>query len=270
VVVDESGQAAAFSLRDGTPAWTRPLDAGVRHPPAVIAGSPERIVFVNAADGALTVLDAATGALAWRADPTQRSDGPAAADGTFVAYGNCDAAVHVFRAADGSRAARVSVGPEGDAQMAGGLALWDGAAFGGTRDGALVRVDLSRGRLCWRAAVADGECFVRPAVLAESGLVVTGTRAGEVVAVSLAGGAVRWRADAGTDAVTGLAALDGRLWVTAGSVLTVLAGSDGILLASRDTGTPLSAPAAAGGTVVVAGEDGTVAAWAFGATEVRP
>lgn len=245
VVGQEDGTLVALRARDGGIVWTQRCEAVWQHPPvAVKQDGATRIVALSQSDGELFAFAAADGGQLWRSESCGRSDGaPVAADG-FVAFGNCDSAVQIFRSADGGRAARVPVGE--DAQMAGGLAVADGRLFGGTRDGALVAVDVAAARVAWRVSLGAEELFATPAVAEAEGVVIAATPGGEAAALALADGAIVWRRRLG-DAPAGAPLVHGgHVWLACDGALNVLRAADGAPVARFDFGRELTSPAVGG------------------------
>ena len=254
VAVADNGLVVAVRTADGQPLWRRQLAGAFRHAPlAWREGDAWRVALLSGADGVLTALDADDGRERWTSPPTNRSDGAPATDGRRIAFGNCDAAVHVLDAATGEEAARVPVGA--DAQMAGGVAWTGGRVCGGTRDGRLVAVDVAAGAIAWETNVAPAEAFVTPAVA--GGLVVTGSRDGDVTAVDAATGAERWRAQT-EGGVDGLAAADDAVFVNAAGVLHGLRLADCRAFCRFPVGDNVRGPAANGREVVVGDDGGNV------------
>lgn len=261
-LLDAAGMAVGFNLADGQRRWQQPLGNGFLQAPVVVSdgGAADLLVFVSAADGMLVALDRRDGRPRWRSQPTNRCDGAPAADGAWLAYGNCDAAVHGFAATNGSYLGATPVGA--DSQMAGALVLTGGAAFGGTRDGALVRVDLASTSMVWRTTVSGSEFFLRPALAPTRGWVLAGTAEGEIVALGAADGLPAWRATVAGEAITGLAVDGTCVWVAAGATLCLLDVVGGALLGTRDYGVELRGPVLGSEQVAVATGEGQVIALA--------
>jgi len=258
VAATGDGLVMAFDAATGRALWQTNLAVSFRHGPvAVLRDGAWRVVALSAGDGALWCLDARTGREAWRTEPTNRSDGPPASDGRLVAFGNCDAAIHIFDAATGARVAKVEVGAE--AQMAGGVAIRNGRVYGGTRAGELVCADPEGGgSLSWRVAVHTGEAWVTPAMAGDA--VVMGTPDGAVAAFDARSGAGRWRVAAG-GAVSALCVVDDAVFAAAGGSLVGLRLSDGGRFMTLPVGDDVKGPAANGRAVAVADDGGNVLGW---------
>jgi len=256
VVADATGHVVGLEAVSGRTLWETAIPGVFRRAPlAVRVGDAWRVVALNGENGALRCLNANDGRELWHTEPTNRSDGPPAGDGHRIVYGNCDAAVHVFDAANGSPLGSIPVGAE--AQMAGALLLLDGRVYGGTRAGELVCVDAAARALAWHVSVAGGEAFGTP--VAARGLVVMGTPEGRVAAFDAGNGAERWKVSV-SNAVSGLCAVDDAVFAVAGGRLLGLRLADGARFATLPIGDEVAGPAFNGRVLVVADDGGTVIA----------
>jgi outer membrane protein assembly factor BamB len=236
----------AVAAEDGHPVWQVQVEGRYRHGPlAVGSGMVWQVVWLASDSGVATAVDAADGRLRWRTPP--------GSDGRFLAFGNCDAAVHLFRVADGAAVAHVPVGPE--SQMAGGVLVEDGVVYGGTRSGQLVCVAAAEGAVRWQVAAFPEEAFVTPVRVGPR--VVLANGAGDVAAFDAANGAVQWRV-ALSNEVTALCAAEGVLFAVAGGRLVGLQGGDGRIFLERAVGDRVCGPVWNGQVVAVADDGGTV------------
>ncbi len=256
VVAGSDGAVGALGAAAGNVLWQVPGTASVRHGPrAIRVGDAWRVVLVANADGVLHCLDAKTGQEVWKSEPTNRTDGPAAGDGQLIVYGNCDAAVHFFDAATGTHKGSVPVGT--DAQMAGGIVLHEGRAYGGTRAGELVCADAGSLALVWHVSVAGAEAYSTPAVA--KGLVVMGTPEGKLAAFDAKDGTARWSvALSGT--VSAVCVVDDAVFVADGGTLTGLRLADGGKFTSLPVGDNVAGPACNNRVMAVADDGGNVIA----------
>ena len=254
IVAGADGQIAALAATTGEPRWQTSRPGVFRRTPlALKQGGEWRVVLLSASDGALFCLAARDGRNVWRTEPTNRSDGAPATDGFQIAYGNCDAAVHVFDAATGARVARVAVG-EG-AEMAGGVLCRDKRVYGGTRSGELVCVDAAADKVAWRKPIGSGEAFVTP-VGAER-LVVAGAADGTIAALDAVSGAELWRVSLGAP-VAAMTVLDDALFAVAGGALHGRRLADGTAFAHLAIGDDVSGPTCNGHLLAVADDGGNV------------
>lgn len=256
VAVTAEGSVLALNAASGRLAWQTTVPGGMRHGPlAARVGAAWQVVVLSAADGVMHGLDAASGRLLWSSEPTNRSDGAPASDGRQIAYGNCDAAVHLFDASDGTHRAQIPVGA--DAQIAGGALLLDGRVYAGTRSGDLICADVAAGAVAWRQHVSGGEAFVTP--VAAGDLVVMGTTEGTVAAFGARGGAERWRVSV-SNAVTSLCILEDAVFAMAGGTLNGLRLADGARFASLPIGDNVLGPVCNGPVVMVVDDGGNAIA----------
>ncbi len=258
VVAGADGQAAGLDAVSGRLRWQVPTGspAMLSGPLAIPAGSVWHVALLSSEDGVLHGLAAADGRKVWQSEPTNRADGMPAGDARYLAYGNCDSAIHIFETSTGRRTASVPVGK--DAQMAGGLALLAGRFFGGTRDGRLVGVDAASGALAWQAKISEAQEFNTPVVAGVS--LAMGTEAGEVILFEAETGAERWRV-ALEGEVSGLCVVDDALFVVAGGKLEGLRLKDGQRFMTHAVGDHVSGPVANGDTVAVVDDGGNIIAF---------
>jgi outer membrane protein assembly factor BamB/glycosyltransferase involved in cell wall biosynthesis len=252
VAVSAAGVVCAWRVSDGAALWQVLLPGTFAHGPvASTAGVSATLALVAPADGQIFCLDAATGRRVWTSEPTQRTDGPLAAGAGLLAFGNCDAAVHVVAASNGVAVASVPVGRE--SQMAGGVVIAGGRVFGGTRDGCLVCVDVAGARVVWSVKLADSELFTTPAV--DAACVYVATDGGDIAALRRESGATVWRRSVGAGA--GSPALGAKaLWLVSDGRVLAVSPADGREVFAFAAGDRVGDPVAAGGQVAVVDDNG--------------
>ncbi len=255
VVAGADGQAAGLDAASGRLRWQVQTGspAMLNGPLAIPAGTVWHVVLLSSEDGSLHCLAATDGQAVWRSEPTNRADGMPAGDARYLAYGNCDSAVHVFEAQTGRRTASVPVGK--DAQMAGGLALLNGRFFGGTRDGRLAGVEAATGTLAWQAKLSEEQEFNTPVVAGDA--VAMGTAGGEVILFEAASGAERWRMTLENE-VSGLCVVEDALFVVTGGKLEGLRLKDGQRFMTHSIGDHVLGPVVNGDHVAVVDDGGNV------------
>jgi outer membrane protein assembly factor BamB len=255
VVAGADGQAAGLDATTGQLRWhvNTGTPAMLNGPLAVLLGSLWHVVLLSSQDGSLKCLAAADGQTVWTSEPTNRADGKPAGDSRYLAYGNCDSAVHVFGTPTGRRTASVPVGK--DAQMAGGLAFSNGRFFGGTRDGRLVGVDAASGTLAWQVQLSRDQEFNTPVAVGDA--VVMGTAGGGVLLFEAVSGVERWRVTLENE-VSGLCAVDDALFVVAGGTLEGLRLKDGQRFMTHVIGDHVLGPVVNGRHVAVVDDGGNV------------
>jgi len=179
LLASRDGSVFCLNLESGSLIWKKELDAVFVHVPLSgnIGGSAV-MWMLSQSDGVLYALKVDSGELLWSGEETNRSDGNAVLWENKLAYGNCDGAIHLFNASDGSRFESIAVGASD--QMAGTpLVSDDGLLWIGTLAGSLAVIDLKTTKLISKIKVSEDEAFVRP-VPAFSNLVAMGVSAGDL------------------------------------------------------------------------------------------
>jgi outer membrane protein assembly factor BamB len=164
--VTQKGKLFLFELNSGAVKWSKETDITCLHPPLVEMVDQQRvIILLSQEDGALVCLNARDGTIRWRSPATSRSDGPPTRFGDFIAYGNCDAAVHLFSITNGQLKGSIQL--EGDEQVAGGiLALQNERLIVvGTRSGKIALLNTASMTCISRASVSDTEAFATPVLV---------------------------------------------------------------------------------------------------------
>lgn len=227
VVATQQGRVAGLRVASGEVVWTRETEGRFQHAPLTGVRGGEPVVWlVSQEDGRLFCLRAGDGGVVWQSEATNRCDGEPVAWQGRIAYGNCDGAIYVFDADNGTLCGSVVVGS--DDQMAGGvLATAGGKLVAGTRQGNLVVVNAATLKREALVNVSQSEAFIKP-VEAFDGLIAVGTQEGEVV-FWRAGEKPYGRVAVGS-AVSGLLFDGGRLYVVAGGSVSVLDAADRVAL----------------------------------------
>jgi outer membrane protein assembly factor BamB len=258
VVAGVDGAVAGLDSASGKILWQAPGSAALRHGPrAVRAGETWAVVLLAPENGVLRCLDARDGRELWASEPTNRSDGPPAAEGGLIAFGNCDSAIHLFNATNGVQIGQVPVGAE--SQMAGGVCVAEGRVYGGTRSGELVCVDVASLALSWHVSVASSEAFGTP--VAARGLAVMGTPDGAVAAFDAKTGEQRWKVSV-SNTVSMLCVVDDAVFAAAAGTLLGMRLTDGAIFAKLPVGDNIAGPSCENRVIAVADDGGNVIALA--------
>lgn len=175
-------------------AWRLQTGGPVRSSPVVIEGT----LFVGSSDGGVYAVDAERGTLRWRYDAGAPVTSTPAVSATLVVITATDGSVHALARSTGRRVWRTATGP--DMKLAWGYesgdtwtsspVLVDRTVLVGSGDGGLYALDLTRGRVRWRAATG-GRIRSSPAVAGAD--VVVGSYDGKVYAFDRATGRERWQ-----------------------------------------------------------------------------
>lgn len=164
--VTRKGELFLFDVTSGAVKWSKETDLSSPHPPRIeMLEQQHVIILLSQEDGTLVCVNASDGQIRWRSPATNRSDGPPVRCGSFIAYGNCDAAVHLFSLATGELKGSIPLAD--DEQVAGAiLPLPNDKLLVGTRTGKLVLLDIPRMLCTSRTTVSDTEAFATPTLLA--------------------------------------------------------------------------------------------------------
>jgi len=266
IVAAKSGEVYALDPKDGQKAWVYTAGGEIRGAPNFSPGGdnePDRLVVMTGERGIVHAVDLANGKRLWVSPPMERCDGHAAVADERVVFGNCEAALFSLNVKTGSKLSKIELGK--GHEMAGGTALWNGKAFGGTRSGALACVDLAKGELLWMREDTEGELFTTPAVTDERVVYCGGD--GVVRCVVHETNEEAWSYKTGglramSPVIAGdtvIAAVDGSLFG--------LSLQDGTVRWKLNIGDEITAPAIVDGMIVVGVDDGHVAA--YGIAEER-
>ena len=163
--VTQKGQLVLMDASTGVIKWSVETGTRVLHPPLVEMWDQQCvIILLSQEDGILTCINARDGSLRWRSPATNRSDGPPVRSGDVIAYGNCDAAVHLFSITNGHLIGSIQLAS--DEQIAGAvLPLPNAKLIVGTQSGKLALLDTRRMVCISRASVSDTEAFATPILI---------------------------------------------------------------------------------------------------------
>ncbi len=251
------GLLYAVDAKTGATTWTYDTDGTVMGSPNFL--DERAIIVVDQSDGALHGIEIETGKMLWKTEGQERCDGSPGVGNGQVVFGSCAAALHVY-GVKGKHLKDIEV--EGDGQLAGGVSLVGKRAFAGTRDGALVCVDLEKGDVVWSSEESEEQTFSTP--VATGKRVVYSSENGLVYAVNSVDGELVWKFDTGGTPSSPVVAVD-KIAVSADGVLYVLELADGTKLWSQEVSDEITSPGLIGGMIVVGADDGTVSA--FGTKE---
>ncbi len=164
--VTRNGALFLFDVTTGALKWSKETGLSSPHPPCSELLDGQRvIILLSQEDGVLACVNASDGQIRWRSPATNRSDGPPVRSGSFIAYGNCDAAVHLFSLATGELKGSIPLAD--DEQVAGAvLPLPNDKLLVGMRTGKLAMLDTKRMLCTSRTTVSDTEAFATPTLLA--------------------------------------------------------------------------------------------------------
>ncbi len=249
VAATSETELVLFDRRDGSRVATAPF-AGPG-PAAVLPMSGRSpLVVAGSETGAITAVDADTGAPRWAATyPGSVTVAPQAESGVVIAswHGSAGATIRALDPADGTVRWQATAGPVASAPaVAPGLVLFaDGI---GVHSAAVRALDARTGQERWRAELAgwfDDE--LEPVVDGSRLYIFDGM--GAVTALDLASGKVQWREETGRPLVSG------RLVLTKDAVVFP-SYDDELMVLDRATGRLRSSAIQSGVPVDVAAADG--------------
>ena len=231
--------------------WSIEAEGEAAAAPAIADGR----VYVPCGPGGLLALSLSDGSNEWRFEAAGAVRRPPAVGTDAVVVAADDGALYALDPDTGERSWRYRSG----ASTTSAPVVAGDRVFAGDEDGRLHAVDLETGIAAWSRAIEDDatEALLRPAVDDEG---IYAASADGVVAAYDRSGDRRWRRDLGASAVAAPAVLDDRLVVRAGDgTLAVLSSDDGAVTSRFAVGGPGDVPpAAADGTVYIAGDDASV------------
>lgn len=187
LLASREGHIFCLDAETGAVIWRKTIEGVFGQPP--ICGMIERepvVWLLSQSDGVLYAFKMVDGTRLWSGTETNRSDGNALLWHHKLAYGNCDGAVYLFSARDGTQISSIAIGDSD--QMAGTpLATPEGQLWIGTRAGKLALVDLNSEELIGSLKVSEEEAFVPP-IQAFDAMVAMGVSEGRVLLCRVEGG----------------------------------------------------------------------------------
>ena len=164
--VTQKGTLFLFELNSGAVKWSKETGTICLHPPLIeMLGQQRVIILLSQEDGTLVCLNALDGSIRWKSPATSRSDGPPTRFGDMIAYGNCDAAVHLFSMTNGQLNGSIQL--EGDEQVAGAILPLPNEKLlvVGTRSGKLALLNTTSMTCISRVSVSEAEAFATPVLV---------------------------------------------------------------------------------------------------------
>jgi len=256
----DDGMLTALQADTGQPLWQARIEGYVHGTPNYDEASGS-IIVLEQETGILTAIDPATGGVRWRTDGVDRADGSPAVAAACAVYGSCASALHVVSTKDGARLRDIKI-ESGGGQVAGGVALFQGMAHAGCRDGRVVQADLEKGVLTWVQPVSTSEVFSTPAVRGEQ--VVVASLDGNLHALDLKTGAIQWKHEVGGEPGSPVIAGD-KVLLSSDDTLFLVNLADGTRRWELRMPGFITPPAVLPGLVVIGCEDGTITAFKPGA-----
>ncbi|MCF7731930.1 MAG: PQQ-binding-like beta-propeller repeat protein [Akkermansiaceae bacterium] len=251
------GVFRALDVGDGHLLWS--IEGGDKFPTgATLTTGPDAsgpVLLVNGYDGVSHCLRPADGSEVWRHETNDYINGsPVLLDGGRIAFGGCDARLHMLLLKDGSAVGEL----ESEAQIIRSLAAWGRTLYGVNYANQLLAAAWDASGPAWLYEADGNQFLTSPA--ADEERVYVGCRDKHLYAVDRLTGKLRWKFKTGgrvasaplvfDDAVV-FGSSDGRLYA--------VAVADGMELWRLELGEDLAvAPSHAGGRIVIGGGEGTL------------
>ncbi len=249
------GNVFALDTATGEELWRTNIGGPVRGAPNYSADR-KRLFVIEQDLGELVCLDMKDGAELWRSKGVDRSDGSPAVAGEVVVFGSCASALHVVSEKNGDRLRDIPIA-NGGGQVAGGVALVDGHAYAGVRDGRIMRGDVGEGTFTWITQISEDEVFSTPAVYDTQ--VLATCYDGFIYALDRETGEIQWQRElAGKPSSPVI--VGGKALVAAGGVLYMLQLEEGAVLWELALGDKITGPAVLPDMLVVGSEEGVLTA----------
>ena len=257
MVGSNDGMFRALDLATGKELWH--LKGEEKFPTGgTLVSSPdtnEPWILVNGYDGVSRCLRTHDGSEVWHHESGNYINGsPAILEGGLVAFGGCDAAVHVIRLNDGSDVSSLPT----DAQIIRSLASWHDTLYGVNYANQLLAVVAKADKPVWVYENDDGQFLTCPGV--DEARVYVGSRDKHLHAVDRLSGKPVWKFKTGGRVESSpLVFDDGVVFGSSDGRLYALNSVDGRELWRLELGENLAvAPAFAAGRIVIGGGEGSV------------
>lgn len=259
VLGSDMGDVFALNINTGEAYWWTNIEGAVRGAPNY-SDDGSKIFVINQDMGALVCLDANSGKTLWQSTAPDRSDASPAVANDVAVYGSCASALHVIDLVSGNHVQDIAI-KEGGGQIAGGVALLDGFAYAGVRDGRVVCADIKAGKFKWMTTVSDLEVFCTPAVNSE--WVVVTDYDGRIHGLDRETGEIKWQQEL-TDTPSSPVIVDDKIVVSDEGVLYLLRLDNGAHVWQKQIADAVTDPAVIHDMVLLGTEDGTVTALGTG------
>jgi outer membrane protein assembly factor BamB len=233
--------------------WGLKLDGLIEFPPVTAQG----LGFVTTAKGTVTAFSTETGEVVWRRALNERMGAsPGVADGRVFVV-SFEGQIRALDALDGHLLWQRATGAacESSPQVVDGKLLFADSG------GKVRALDPATGKRIW---LADVGAKVTMSVTVVNGMAIVGDYDGKVHALDLRNGRQRWQASVGGQLYAGIAAQDGRLFVSSSTDkdLTALRADNGHQIWQQSLHDfAFSGPAVAGSVVTVGSYDGHLRAF---------
>lgn len=255
VLGTDMGDVAALDINTGEAYWWTNIGGPVRGAPNY-SDDGSKLFVINQDMGSLLCLDTGSGKKLWESPGPDRSDAsPAVADDVAV-YGSCASALHVIDLVSGSHLHDIAI-EAGGGQIAGGVALLDGFAYAGVRDGRVVCADIKAGEFKWTTSISEMEVFCTPAV--NTDWVIVTDYDGRIHGLNRETGEINWQQEL-QDTPSSPVIIGDKIVVSDDGLLYLLRLESGEQVWQQKIADAVTAPAVIDGMVLLGTEDGTITA----------
>jgi outer membrane protein assembly factor BamB len=257
------GIVYAFDAATGDEKWTYDIGSSIIGTVNLLpspSGESSSVFVISQDDGVLHAIDLKSGKSLWKTEGVERCDGSPAVRGDAIIFGSCAAALHVYSSKDGTLVKNIEL--DGDAQVAGGVALLGNGIYSGSNGGKVFRANVDTGKVVWANEDSLSEVFTTPAVDGE--WVVFGSYDGSVYGLDEKLGEQQWKFE--TDGMPYSPVIAGdKVVFSSDGMIYLLKLQTGEQLWSFEVSDEITSPAIISDMIVVGSEDGTVTA--FGAKQ---
>ena len=251
----DMGDVVALNINTGEAYWWTNIEGAVRGAPNY-SDDGSKIFVINQDVGTLICLDANSGETLWQSTAPDRSDASPAVANDVAVYGSCASALHVIDLVSGNHVQDIAI-EEGGGQIAGGVALLDGFAYAGVRDGRVVCADIKAGNFKWMTSVSELEVFCTPAV--NTNWVIVTDYDGRIHGLNRETGEIIWQQDL-TDTPSSAVIVADKIVVSDDGILYLLRLEDGSHVWQQKIADAVTDPAVIRGMILLGTEDGTITA----------
>jgi len=259
VVGTDMGDVVALNINTGEAYWWANIEGPVRGAPNY-SDDGSKFFVINQDMGSLICLDANSGKTLWQSTAPDRSDASPAVANDVAVYGSCASALHVIDLNSGSHLQDIAI-EEGGGQIAGGVALVDGFAYAGVRDGRVLCADIKAGKIKWMTSVSELEVFCTPAVN-EDWVIVTDYD-GRIHGLNRETGEIKWQQEL-KDTPSSPIIVGNKIVVSDDGVLYLLRLEDGVHVRQHKIADAITSPSVVEGMILLGTEDGTITALGAG------
>lgn len=191
----------AFDAQTGDELWTTKLGGSIGSSPLYYGGTLYMAVEFPDPEGQMFAVDAEDGTVLWSEPEHRPTDHPHSSPAISVEYGRMvcgsnDGYLYCWRFPGPEFEWRFATNPPGDGEIKGPIATYDGAAFFGSWDNTIYRVDLESGTEDWSFDTGNLS-MTGPGIDPRRNTVFMGSHTGNLYALDATTGDEHWRFETG-------------------------------------------------------------------------